>query len=70
MIACTLCGNPMTPREVEAAAPEVTGFTPPRAEGGANAVRLRKPTGRYAHVACIDKETREGVSARQEPLIP
>lgn len=74
MIACALCGKPIPLEELETSlvAPEVLGYGKPRGgAGGQNHVALRRPTGRYAHVVCIEMESRRGgsVSARQERLV-
>jgi len=63
---CILCGGPVTEhQQVEF---QVVGFERPRAQGGTNALRLRRRTGNVAHRDCVDKEAR-GLTG-QEPLWP
>jgi len=63
---CILCGGPVTGhQQVEF---QVVGFERPRAQGGTNALRLRRRTGNVAHRDCVDKEAR-GLTG-QEPLFP
>jgi len=63
---CMICHKSVTGhQQVEF---QVVGFERPRAQGGTNALRLRRRTGNVAHRDCVDKEAR-GLTG-QEPLWP
>lgn len=67
---CVLCHTDIS--DVELSSPRVyqlvNGFVSHRSGGGTNAIRLKNPTGRYAHQTCVDREARLGVNARQLQL--
>ena len=51
-VNCLACGEQVSTAQ---AAQEVTGWLVPRKGGGPNHIRSQKPTGRYAHPACLDE---------------
>lgn len=56
---CPICDRRIEPgRSVYQ---EVTGFVRERKGGGANQIRRRKPTGRYAHVECVESTIAEPI---------
>ena len=63
---CCLCGKPI--HSLRNAYRKVTGFERHRAQGGTNAVRLRRQLDEYAHDYCIDMAAR-GVDAGQGRLM-
>lgn len=66
MIRCVECGEEVNPRS-RSSCREVRGWEKLRAQGGANAIRLREETGRWAHGWCVDVMAL-GVGSQQEAL--
>lgn len=63
---CELCGDRVLP--TEQVYREVIGYEQHRAQGGTNALRLRKLTGRLAHRECVARASRS-VAPGQESLL-
>jgi hypothetical protein len=66
MISCSLCGAPIGERE--RVYHEVVGFERDRRQGGTNALRCRRRTGKVAHIFCVDREAHQ-IGATQEALL-
>jgi hypothetical protein len=63
-LACEFCSRPIsTTRDYQL----VEGYERKRDGGGTNALRLRRPKGKWACMFCIDKEAK-GIAANQEGL--
>lgn len=63
---CTLCD-----KAIEAGQPvmqEEIGYARIRSEGGTNALSLRRVTGRFAHLICVQAVS-QGISPHQESLL-
>jgi len=65
MIKCALCDAPIGDSRIYH---EVVGFERDRKQGGTNALRVRRRTGRVAHFFCVDREEQK-TSALQESLL-
>ncbi len=65
-LSCHMCGETVN-TEYSNAAQEVIGWVSPRKDGGANHIKHKKPTARWAHNACLE-EVENPVSARQGGL--
>ena len=63
---CALCESEIT--SGDRAYQEVVGYEQRRAQGGTNALRLRRLTGRVAHAECVARAS-QGVSPDQEALL-
>jgi hypothetical protein len=56
---CTICHNQIEPgRSVYQ---EVVGYVKERKAGGANQIRRKTPTGRYAHTSCVENAAPEQI---------
>lgn len=51
-LLCVICGLSVKRREVTATY-EVIGWVTKRAQGGANQIKHKKSTGRWAHTYCL-----------------
>lgn len=65
-VPCTYCGK-MVYTEHAGSFEQVTGWVVRRGQGGANAITMREPTGRWAHTVCVDKAKR-GISSDQAEM--
>jgi len=66
VISCSLCGAPIGAREQ--VYHEVLGFERDRKQGGTNALRCRRRTGKIAHRFCVDREAQH-IGAAQGSLL-
>lgn len=66
-VPCALCGEQIAYEDVEDSYRLVVGWEKRRAQGGTNALRLRKPQEVFAHFECVEKEA-HGVAAGQQGL--
>jgi hypothetical protein len=66
VIKCTLCGAPIG--DDGRVYHEVVGFERDRKQGGTNALRCRRRTGRVAHPFCVDREAHQ-IGATQGSLL-
>jgi hypothetical protein len=64
-MTCALCGKTLVNPHFAGNYVEQTGWSINRTVGGSNQLSLRKPTGRYAHGACIRLAVR-GVDPRDQ----
>ena len=56
---CTICDRPIEPGR--STYQEVTGYVRERKGGGANQIRRKEPTGRYACADCVENKTVETI---------
>lgn len=59
MYRCAFCGKEVRPKG-KGVARQVTGWIPNRKGGGAHHIMYQEPSGKLAHVACLE--------ARENPL--
>lgn len=66
---CVFCGKVVKPGAADVLY-AITGFEELRTQGGANMIHLRKRTGKYAHVNCVEdqKPTRRRIISPQMTL--
>lgn len=64
--ACTICGEKVSP--TARVYREVSGYERHRQQGGTNALKLRRVTGRVAHAGCVDRAAR-GTAPGQGSLL-
>lgn len=71
VVDCVLCHQPIVETDINGphVYRQVTGYVAKRAAGGANSIRLKADTGRFAHKTCVDREARQGINAAQGELL-
>lgn len=67
-IKCSMCANTIYPKRAGSYY-EVVGWVERRKEGGANQVRNKQPTGRWAHHACLEGEKYDAQQMTMEDFL-